>query len=295
MADVYDTQAMTDQANRQKAASGQSTTATTMAPNPGNVAAFDRNDPGLRGDATDSNYVLGPGGLGNPPLPWDPNSGPPGWHGPMLPDIQYTDPTTRWPRTDQNGYSGFGGNGSPRSRGLVESVYSANAAYSEFIGKNENYIIGIQRQMEAAGYEIGTLGVWGYEEIRAMGQLMGTGNLNGMTWQEVLAMGVQQGDALRALGGDGDGGLPPVQHVPEWALQTLLEDAGTMYLGRNFTDEEKQQFIGAFRDLENSRNSPGTDVAVKAFAERTDPAGYAANKASDVYGTMLSVLTGGAV
>lgn len=170
--------------------------------------------------------------------------------------------------------------------------YTELDPFQMFAGQGEARIWAIQRQMEAAGYEIGSRGLWGPQEIAVMTELMSMGNVNGLTWQDVLKQITEGGGIDR--GGRG-GGLAPVEHVPEWVLTTMLEEAGTEFLGRNFTDAEKQQFIGAFRDLENSRAPFDSSAAMQAFAQRSDPAGYAANKASDVYGSILQTLTGGAV
>lgn len=177
-------------------------------------------------------------------------------------------------------------------------AYHDGADVRAGIGKSEQWILATQRQLEAAGLLSSDYipGFWDQATQGAMAELMGYANQRGMTWQNTLAMITEQG----GVGGNGGGGpaLPPIQHAPEWALDQLLEDAGTQYLGRNFTDQEKQQFIAAYREMENGSREQAMEAdstIARAFAQRSDPVAYAANKAVDVYDTILQTLTGGAV
>lgn len=180
----------------------------------------------------------------------------------------------------------------------VSPDYRAGDQFSIGQGRSERWILGVQRRMERAGLidsDQYIPGFWDNYTVGAMEDLMSYANAQGYTWEEILQQIEDQG----GMGGDGGrsmrgGGLQKVTHVPEWALASMLDEAGTQYLGRSFTDAEKQQFISSFRGLENADAAVDMQTAVSAFAQRSDPTAYAANQVVDLYDSMLQTLTGGA-
>lgn len=187
--------------------------------------------------------------------------------------------------------------------GYEDGQYRPSSVVAVGVGKPESWILETQSAMQRAGLlSEGSYipGFWDNDTQEAMSDLMGYANQQGMTWEDALAMILEQGGVGGdgGMGGMGGGGLARIQRAPEWALNQLLDDAGTAYLGRNFTDQEKQQFIAAYRGLEDASREQGMESAetiARAFAQRSDPVAFAANKAVDVYDTILQTLTGGAV
>lgn len=213
--------------------------------------------------------------------------------------------------------------GIPRGNFTVEVTprYFDDQEWNLFAGLSPERIRSVQIQMVNAGFldpedmQLG-LGRWAQGEAGAMADIMAIANGNGMSWQQVLASGLQSaefraqfGGGGRGRGGGGGGGARPTIRISNADdLRLTFRNVARQVSGGVFIDGEQvdrmvEGYQQAERDFQNQviagaaevEEAPSPDAFTVTQLEELDPQAIEGNRFAGMASVMQTLIEGGEV